>query len=106
MRIAGLRKSVWMPSPFTRGDGGLVMPRRSGRNVVHSHCALRRGPAHHLGRIAKIERVADVALGERCANVLEPFGQLANLGRASARRALAKPVARARDRTDDEEQSD
>ena len=54
---------------------------------MHSHCALRRGPAHHLGRIAKIERVANVALGERCANVLEPFGQVANLGE----RRLAGP---------------
>ena len=82
-----------MPSPFTRGDGGLVMPRRSGRNVMHSHRALRRGPAHHLGRIAKIERVANVALGERRAQRPGTARSACEPRRASALRGRAKPVA-------------
>ena len=69
-----MRKSVWVPLPPTRGDGRRGDAQQIGAEVVHAHRALRRRPAHHVGGLADVERIADVALGERDVDVAEPLG--------------------------------
>ena len=54
---------------------------------MHAHRAERRGPAHHHGRIAQVEGIADIAFSEGHLDVAEPLGCATNL----SERGLARP---------------
>ena len=75
------------PRRGRRGDAEQV-----GAEEMDAHRAQRRRPAHHLGGVAHVQRIADIAFGERDLDVAEAFGG----GAHRVERRFARPRPRRR----------
>ena len=79
--MLGCRKSVCVPVPLTRGDGGCGDAEQVRPEEMNAHRAKCRRAPHHLGRLAHIKGVADIPLRQGDVDVAEPFGQATDFGK-------------------------